>query len=93
MEPSLKRWIYDRTTDKGKFVVPLRLLLPMSEIPGEWVGGTSAQSFVYLGPPKKGFDAWKEIKRKDGSGRYMFWNFTEPPGESVHYYTSVDDGL
>lgn len=92
-EPAIKKIVFDITGKTGKFAVPPSFLLPFSEIPGEWVGGTSDQAFVYEGPPKKGWDAWKEIKRKDGTGRYMFWNFTDPPGESVHYYSPQTPGF
>jgi tetratricopeptide (TPR) repeat protein len=90
LEPKTKKWVFDKTGDQASFSNPARYLLPLSDIPGEWVGANAHTAWIFLGPPHKGWDAWKEIKREDASGRYMFWNFTGPGNqgeESVHYHS------
>ena len=89
-EPVTKRWVYDKTGWQTRphphFSVTPKYLLPFSEIPGDWLGVSRDTIFVYLGPPSTGWDSWNVIKKSDATGRYMFWQFTDPPGEVVNYY-------
>lgn len=90
-DETLKKDVFDITTKDGKFKTPARYLLPLSDIPAKWAGGAEGKAFVFDGPPKKGWDAWREVALSDSNNRYMFWNFTDPPGETVHAHSGSDE--
>lgn len=90
-DTELRRNVYDISTSEGKFASPSRSLLPLSDLPGSWVGANANVAFVFEGPPKKGWNLWREIPMQSARKRYMFWNLTDPPRESVHGHSAPAD--
>lgn len=86
-EPLIKKYVFDLSTQQGRFSSTPHFLLPLSDLPGEWVGAEKDVAFVFVGGEKKGWDLWKEIRAEDARGEYVFWNLSDPPTESVHYHS------
>lgn len=93
--PEFGRDVFDLTNKNGKFAEPPRRILPLSDFPAEWMCNEENKqkdklkeyTVVYDGPPAEKWKLFRKVNRKKATGKFMFWNLSKPPEESVHFWS------
>jgi hypothetical protein len=92
-EPLINKWVFEFVGVNGKLSTPSSYLLPLSDLPGEWVGGNPKSAYIFLGPPAKGWKVFKEIPKGEASQKFRVRNLTDPPDEKVYFHSVDEDDL